>query len=140
MESIRYAPRDAKIIKDNPGKSPYELQALGISDKAFEKLMSQPTTETEILSDPSLEDSSPVDEVQLSSSTTIDQIQPNIPAQSIPLVPKITTFERSKVATTGQKIGTNQVLIKTPTGKVNPMGREFALKLVAQNSGYTIIG
>src|SRR4051812_5134390 len=101
MESIRYAPRDAKIIKDNPGKSPYELQALGISDKAFEKLMSQPTTETEILSDPSLEESSPVDVSQLSLSASIDQIQPNIPEQSIPLVPKITIFDRTKVASTG---------------------------------------
>lgn len=31
--------KDQRIIKDNPEASPYELKALGLSDKAFEEMM-----------------------------------------------------------------------------------------------------
>lgn len=40
-----FGPKDAKIIKDNPGKTPYELQDLGITGKAFDRLLAGDYTE-----------------------------------------------------------------------------------------------
>lgn len=38
MNPLKFSPKDAKIIRDNPGKSPDELLELGLSLKAFARL------------------------------------------------------------------------------------------------------
>lgn len=40
MDNKAYSPKDAKIIRDNEGKTPYELLELGLSQKAFTRLTS----------------------------------------------------------------------------------------------------
>jgi hypothetical protein len=42
MTQKRFSPKDAKIIRDNPGKSPGELTALGLSKAAYGRLVTQP--------------------------------------------------------------------------------------------------
>lgn len=41
MATTSFSKKDQKIIDDNPGKSPYELVELGLSDKAFQELLAQ---------------------------------------------------------------------------------------------------
>jgi len=38
MDLSAYAPKDAKLIRDNEGKTAYELLNLGLSQKAYERL------------------------------------------------------------------------------------------------------
>lgn len=39
MNTLTFSNRDNKIIKDNPGKTAYELLMAGLSKKAFSKLV-----------------------------------------------------------------------------------------------------
>jgi len=41
MDLSKYSAKDAKIIKDNPGKTPFELARLGLSPRGFERLLSE---------------------------------------------------------------------------------------------------
>lgn len=38
MNPLKFSPKDARIIRDNPGKNPDELLELGLSLKAFARL------------------------------------------------------------------------------------------------------
>lgn len=157
MEKVRFAPKDARIIKDNPGRSPYELKELGVSDNGFVKLMSLSSIESEIESDPTLEAEENVTTINSSLQANMPQLrtkletdkesgisnqQDLIPTQLYdqPLIAKITTFEHEPQIKGNSPSHPNQVIVRTPTGRVNLMGREFALKLIRQNAGYTIIG
>lgn len=41
MNTIKFSPKDTRIIKENPSKSPDELLAAGISKKAYERLKAE---------------------------------------------------------------------------------------------------
>lgn len=41
MNPAKFSPKDAKIIRDNPAKSPAELLVAGLSKKAFERLKAE---------------------------------------------------------------------------------------------------
>ena len=41
MKTKRFAPKDAKLIKEHPNTSPDELLKLGLSKKAYERLAKQ---------------------------------------------------------------------------------------------------
>lgn len=38
IDTSNFGPKDAKIIRENPGKDAYQLAELGLSNKAFERL------------------------------------------------------------------------------------------------------
>lgn len=40
IDTGTFAPRDAKIIKENEAKTPYELLELGLSEKAYQRMIS----------------------------------------------------------------------------------------------------
>jgi hypothetical protein len=156
-EKVTYSPKDAKLIKDNPGKSPYELQALGLSGKGFEKLMSQQSTGTEPVADPTIkeEDESaqapgvdpyayqepPADPEEQEDNQEDDDVKDMAPAppKTAPLIPKITQIKQPQTPARAIKLHPNQVLVQTPAGRLNPMGREFAEKLVRMDRNYKII-
>ena len=153
MEPVTYSNRDAKVIKDNPGKSPYDLQALGLSGKGFEKLMSQQSTGAEPLADPTIDDEDESEPAAPAASNTDQQPAPghedednedkqDPPASAsppAPLIPKITQIKQPQTPAAAVKLLPNQVLVQTPMGKTNPMGREFAEKLVKMDPNYKII-
>ncbi len=41
MNLKNYSPKDARLIKDNEGKSPDELLALGLSQRAYRRLLEE---------------------------------------------------------------------------------------------------
>ncbi len=55
MEYKKFSPRDAKLLKDNEGKTPDELRALGLSERAYRRLLAdsiaitQPDADTVII-------------------------------------------------------------------------------------------
>ncbi|WP_346318184.1 hypothetical protein [Chitinophaga sp. YIM B06452] len=147
-KKIKFAPRDAKIIKENPTLSPYQLLELGISKPAFEKLMEQPTTDINPEADTSLE----LEEMPATSAVT------EIPADKEPvqketlevgsgglpvLTPKLTgemiAGPVQKAVSRRSRLEPGQVMVQTPNGIQNPMGREFAQKLIKQDPRYKII-
>lgn len=178
MEKVRFAPKDAKIIKENPGKTPYEWKALGMSEKGFEKALAQATTDIEPVSDPELEAQEPEKESDLQAedldldedeseeedlddnddenirpaskqetsknktaikATAITPANNNQPNKPQKLIPKLTGSVDNTAIKAGHKLHANQVLVRAPNGRINPMGKAFALKLVQNNSGYSII-
>ena len=104
MEPVTYSNRDAKIIKDNPGKSPYELQELGLSGKGFEKLMTQQNTGGDVIADPNIKDDEPPAQTpppDLPPAPPEDEndhdeqgedLPPAPPAKKV-LIPKVTEFK-----------------------------------------------
>jgi hypothetical protein len=44
MEAKKFSPKDAKLIRENPGKSPGELSSLGLSKSAYNKLTENTVT------------------------------------------------------------------------------------------------
>jgi hypothetical protein len=167
MEPVKFSNRDAKLIRDNPGKSPYELKEMGLSNPGFEKLMSQPSTGIVIEADPALtEDDTQQAPVQTHSEAetpavtfppvadpvNISQaaVAPATPAVTVTeegstpapvLIPKVTTLQEGNApAVPTLQMPPTQVVVQTPYGKRTTMGREFAQKLVKQDNRYKIIG
>ena len=146
-DEIRFAPKDAKIIKDNPGKSPYELKELGLSDPGFEKLMALESTAKNVIADENLSEESQEPDINASkdqdASTeegggegdTGDKPKSDIKNK---LIPKLETPTQSKKL--NLKSLKDQVWVQTPSGKRNTMGKTFALKLIRQDPRYKIIG
>lgn len=155
MEPVKYSNRDAKIIKDNPGKSPYELQSLGLSNKGFERYMAQQSTGADVVADPSLEEDEVTAQPPLPGSTTSDpsndpEVEDDedddedespapVKPQTAPLIPKITKIQEPETFPSPVKLLPNQVVVKAPNGRTNTMGREFAQKLVKADPKYKII-
>ncbi|PUZ25022.1 hypothetical protein DCC81_11960 [Chitinophaga parva] len=168
MEDLKLAPKDAKIYRENPGKTPYELKELGLSNPAFERLMAQTSTNVTVIADPNLEaenasnnggenqpalqppaneppaQTSPTPGAPLQPSASAPALDPNndAPAQpsiTNPRIGKITNPSSSTANSRHGNLKPNQVWVQGPDGRVNPMGREFAVRLARQNAGYKII-
>lgn len=173
MEDLKLAPRDAKIYRENPGKTPYELKELGLSNPAFERLMAQASTNVAVIADPTLEaENASSDASADTAAETQPPLQPKdneLPAQTAPtpgaplqpsssapalpsgnaapaqpsitnpLIGKITNPSSSTANSKHGNLNPNQVWVQGPDGRVNPMGREFAVRLARQNAGYKII-
>lgn len=49
METKKFSPKDAKLIRDNPGNSPEALLTLGLSNAAYNRLRENIVTSTQKL-------------------------------------------------------------------------------------------
>lgn len=168
MEDLKLAPKDAKIYRENPGKTPYELKELGLSNPAFERLMAQASTNVTVIADPNLDASSasnngggdndgenqpPANEPPAQTPTPGAPLQPSASAPALdpnngapakpsittPLPGKITSLSSSAANSNRGNLKSNQVWVQGPDGRTNAMGREFAVRLVRQNAGYKIL-
>lgn len=119
-----FAPKDAKIIKQNSDKTPYELLALGISHKAYERLLEQEPT-------PTKEDNTTVDASMVEN--TEGKLQPT----------KVEKVEYQKATDTKQisKAVQNSSSVRVKnieTGKVISTSQYFA-KILIRNGKHQIV-
>jgi len=152
MEKLNLSNRDAKIHRDNPGLSPYELKALGLSEAGFKKLMALDSTDVVAVADPNIQDPPAEDPVKEPEHTAPQQPPVSsptpsatvaAPSQFIPKAePQSARISGSSATALRQafKANPNQVIVQLPDGKTNTMGREYAQKLVKMNPSIKIIG
>lgn len=150
MSELKLSNKDAGIVKRNPGKSPYELKELGLSQSGFEKMMAQPTTAVTPIADSALNDPPPegTDEGEKVVATPAAEVSASLPINTDKLIPKITEVGQDALPVTADvarrtkktPIGVlpGQVLVTTPQGTTVPMGKEFAIRLVQNDNRYSI--
>lgn len=134
--------RDAKIMRENEGKTPYELLQLGLSKAAYERLLAAKTEDagkaiTETAKEV-VEAQSPVSVVAEAPApltpTTVEQVD----RKKIAAQPRLgrTAAELSTMKQATPK----QVRVLGPTGIPQLIAEKQALKLVARNPNlYKII-
>ena len=127
--SEQYGNRDAKIIRENEGKTPYELLDLGLSKSAYERLMkkTEKPTVTEAVSEPkeAVKPEAPKPESAALKPDVVEQTTKR-PAQ-----PKLgRTAAQITTALHGKP---KQVTIVGPTGIPKLMAQKQAEKLVQRN-------
>jgi hypothetical protein len=136
--------KDQKIIEDNPGLEPYEYQALGVSDAAYQRLLKeQPEGEKKKGGRPKKE-SVPA-ETETPQVKTLQIVQPK--AEQVKATPTVTevnihdnrakpnVHQDGKIYSGGQAI-----VLNTKTGKQFSMSREMAIKKSRNRSYLQIVG
>lgn len=108
-----YGPRDTKIIKDNPGKSIYELTLLGLSKKANEKLqlVKVPVPQSEVKAQP----------------VEVKQV----PIATLPTKPKLEPLQSRATNTKGVKV------LNHSTGLTQTLSEFAAKRLLKQGDKYS---
>lgn len=152
MNELNLSNRDFSIVTKNPGKTPYELKELGLSNSGFNKLMEQSTTAVKPVIDTTLSDDDSLPKTTPDASNSENTVAAPQEAQIPPvqtdtLIPKVTEITGSATVdprtVSAQKNSTvvlpGQVLVKTPAGSEVPMGKEFAIRLVQGDNRYSII-
>lgn len=138
IELSGFAPRDAKIIKENEGKSVYELLQLGLSAKAGDRLTgmnygseSKASEEHEPKEEPKTKQPEP-----LAATIESNIVKP----ASVKQVPKVqvTSPKEYKQQRISAKAGTVTVLNKRTGGKIQ-MSANAGQRLLKQPHLYTIV-
>lgn len=143
-----YGTRDAKLIRENPNKTPYELLQLGLSHKAYTRLTAEPTgaiaqAETEQPAEdtsavvPSVEALQPAPVPDTALKPTIVEEVSHRPAQ-----PRLGRTADALIARAQQPEGSpfKQVTVIGPSGIPKSMNEKQARKMVAMNpSQYKIV-
>lgn len=129
--------RDAKIMRENEGKTPYELLQLGLSKAAYERLMNEKVEPTK-----TVVEEAPAPEPQISASTE-SKLTPDV-VEHIDHKPKKAAAQPRLGRTADQlakaKIGNRQVRLVGPTGIPQLVSEKQAQKMVARNpSIYKIV-
>lgn len=129
--------RDAKIMRENEGKTPYELLQLGLSKAAYERLLNDKAAPAKDLAEAFAALDIPEGE---SESATPKQV----PAALTPDVVEQVDRKGKKPAAqprlgrtadqlAASKAGSGQVKLLGPTGIPQLMSEKQALKMVARN-------
>lgn len=132
IDLTMFGTRDAKIIRENEGKTPYELLQLGLSHKAYTRLTSQPTAAIA----PEAPPENIADEAPL-----VAAVQPVVlPDTSIAptVVEEVKTYAPRLGRTADMIISAApsafvQVTVIGPSGIPKSMNEKQARKMVAQN-------
>lgn len=112
-----FAPKDAKIIRENEGKTAYELLAMGLSEKAFSRLEAgastdkpEGPTETEAVQPSSIKKTGAAngDKIKVSHSTPAQYRQ----TSSLPEKVRVLNLRTGAVITTNANYAKR--LLKTP--------------------------
>lgn len=108
MARISRAEKDKKIIEENPGKSPYELLQIGLSEQGYESLVAQeakqpePTIKEVVIEEP---------------ERLIPEVKPSGRA-----MPRLINHHVSVLSSVAR--------VKSPDGKITTMERSRAIKFV----------
>ena len=140
-----FAPRDAKVIRENEGKSIYELLQLGISQKAGDRLAEMgygsdsKKSEVEIIVDPKapMRDPGHSSEYKPLAATTDSNIVKPASVKQASKV-QVTSPKEYKQQRIASKAGTVTVLNKRTGGKIQ-MSASSAQRLLKQPHLYTIV-
>lgn len=120
--------KDQRIIRDNPGKSPYELKELGISDKAFEELLTNAPAEPA----PAIEESLLPPPPAMNWGSIPEEGQQKAKAK-VTQTP-VTAQPRLSVARP-MNLPVGQAILVSPTGKQTNMTRAAAERWVRDHPG-----
>jgi hypothetical protein len=142
IDLTQFGTRDAKIIRENEGKTPYELLELGLSNKAYQRLTGEPMAELkqEQPSEP-VATSAFTPEVPVFTPESETGLKPDV-VESItrkqPAQPRLgRTGPDLRAAITTPN---GQLMVVGPTGIPKLIAEKQARKLVSQNpKSYKII-
>jgi hypothetical protein len=126
IDTKSFGPKDKKVIRENPGKTPHELYELGLTPKAFERLLSGDYNTTEDPKDDTTDLDNPKDDTQddviipkatdnkgpLKPSSVQQVATASAPAKPILSVPK------PQATITPRPTPGNVVLVNIKTGRV----------------------
>ena len=139
IDLSNFRPKDAKIIGENEGMQPYDMLALGLSDKAYQRLINKDykelkeneSKESEKAAPPIIETKPPMKEqksnvVQPASVREVPQSKTKLTAPA--------TYKAQKAAS---KSGT-VVVLNVRTGRTTKMSVNAANRLVKQPNLYQI--
>lgn len=130
MSKEQYGTRDAKIIRENEGKTPYELLQLGLSKAAYERMVKGETTVKEAVSEPK-EPVAPKLETPATSTVLKPDVVEQVTTKKQPAQPRLgRTAEQIGVALIGKA---RQVTVIGPTGIPKLMADKQAERLVQGN-------
>jgi len=130
MDTQKFAPRDQKIITDNEGKSPYELLELGLSEKAYNRLLEIEANANTVKVD------APKQESKVKQDSEV--VKPNVRAVDEKSKVKHTApeqYKAQKVAAGHDKVN----VLNRRTGKVTTMKASFAARLIKNPNEYAIV-
>lgn len=131
MDNSKFAPRDQKIITENEGKTPYELLELGLSEKAYNRLLDIEATANTVK-----EPIAQKEEAKPAKQES-EVVTPNVRAVEEKSKVKHTAPEKYKA----QKIaaGSDKVsVLNKRTGKVILMKASFAARLLKNPNEYSL--
>ena len=131
-DTTGYSPKDAKIIRDNEGKSPYELLELGLSQRAFDRLTLQlenersaPQPKTAATGGDTTGGTAAGSEAKTDNAIKPAVVE-KVPGKTVPAKPALTSYS-------APAMGTGTVKIVGPTGIPQVLNSKQANKLVAKN-------
>ena len=106
MDLSNFSNRDAKIIRDNPTKTPFELVRLGLSPRAFERLLNESKEAIKeekppIQMPPAKEESEGSDKPKEMQAESVQQVIMNQPNRVNDYRPANSSGQRTVVGPTG---------------------------------------
>lgn len=127
-----FGPKDQKILRENPGKTPYELAELGLTNKAFERLLAgeMPDLETkEEAPEPKSKAPTSTQQENITKPSSVRKVENKVQLTA----PK--DYIHQKVNLKGKQV---QVLNKR-TGKVVKLSAHAAQRLLKSPQFYQLV-
>lgn len=130
VDVSKFGPKDAKIIRENEGKTPYELLELGLSQKAYDRLISGEAKET-------VSKATEEETVETANATTSNVVKPS----SVKIIePKVTLTSPTEYRQQKAKAQSGTVkILNRRTGKVVTLSANAANRLLKNPKEYQLI-